>query len=793
MRVIASVQSKRGSSRGLVHYLAHSKIDNNKEPEKGRELFNAFTEHLTVQNANNFLKSDCGKGRPSNNDLHHMVLSFRQEDFVKLGSTDLERKRRLKLVTRFAMGQLEEKLQSERLAWAGAVHLNTANPHVHIAIQKQYLTKDLKGRTLNKIPRETLPHFEIIDGEKKIVDGILIGSARDKLQELVEGRATPREHAYGRNYENNPSKNKDDDKIERYDGDIDEREILRRGILADYQLKFKEARIAFLIERRESLKFQVTDTRTGMKQKVSLKELESATDGSEGSQNMAQLRQVRAITHSILAKEESEFFKLKNETRVIRKEADQIRKTCKKNGAKLPLPAFNKQELDELQGRCLSNSKIREYLYLEHVRIDLETEKEINARDHRDLEFLAGQKVLSELRLRFQQKQLSDFKDNSYYRKFPVGNDEISLATIDREFNSKDRSGDSALKSIRLAIKSLTNREKARSSKSNRFHLYKAVNSSLNERSLSLHRDFQKRQKVVEVLGDVLSRNTTEKDLRPRFSASELIEIEVLSRRLKLPKEYTANWKLQRDSIIAAGKHPRNAEGISETKDIVDVSHLISGRVIAREVLCDIGLNMAKEDLSHYRKSKRFHKFAIEDKNSGLVSYLSMNDVDLPRNKSVLDQTLKLLLESKEHRQLRRELEGRVKEYEQNLKAGLVAAKELCLEARREAAAFMPNYLSSSVAQSNYQPIFTVKEVAEIENRIAVKSESKEAKRLDLVLERSVPENSSSFNEILTKAMSPETKELFDQKHSSDNTDRIPQSADLHRQNGREINIGLER
>jgi hypothetical protein len=793
MRVIASVQSKRGSSRGLVHYLAHSKIDNNKEPEKGRELFNAFTEHLNVQSANNFLKSDCGKGRPSNNDLHHLVLSFRQEDFVKLGSSDFERKRRLKLVTRFAMGQLEETLQSERLAWAGAVHLNTANPHVHIAIQKQYLTKDLKGRTLNKIPREALPHFEIIAGEKKIVDGILIESARGKLQELVEERATPREHAYDRNYESNPSKNNDDDKTERNEGNIDEREILRRGILAEHQLKFKEERIAFLIERRESLRFQVTDTRTGMKQKVSLKELESSTNSSDDSQNIAQMLQVRAITHSILAKEESEFFKLKNETSVIRKKADQIRKTCKKNGAKLPLPAFNKQELDELQGRCLSNSKIREYLYLEHIRIDLETQKEINARDHRDLEFLAGQKVLSELRFRLYEKQLSDFKDNSYYRKFPVGNDEISLAMIDREFNSKDRSGVSVVKSIRLAIQSLTNREKPPSSKSNKFHLYKAVNSSLNERSFSLRKDLQKRQKVVEVLGDVLSQNTTEKELRPRFSASELIEIEVLSRRLKLPKEYSATWKLQSDSIIASGKHTRNAEGISETKDIVDVNHLISGRVIAREVLCDIELNKAKEDLSHYRKSKRFHKFAIEDKNSGSISYLSMNDVDLPRNKSVLDQTLNLLLESKEHRQLRRVLEGRVKEYEQNLKASLVAAKELCLEAGREAAAFMPNYLSSRVDQTNYQPIFTVKEVAEIENRIAVKPDSKEAKRLELVLERSVTENSSSFNEILTKAMSSETKELIGQKHSSNNTDRIPRSADLHRQNGPEINVGLER
>ncbi|MBK9767234.1 MAG: hypothetical protein IPP63_09545 [Chloracidobacterium sp.] len=99
MRIIASVQSKRGSSRGLVHYLAHSKIDPNKEPEKGRELFNAFTDQLDVRNANNFLKSNCGKGRPSNDELHHLVLSFRREDFHDLGSTDELRKRRLKAVT----------------------------------------------------------------------------------------------------------------------------------------------------------------------------------------------------------------------------------------------------------------------------------------------------------------------------------------------------------------------------------------------------------------------------------------------------------------------------------------------------------------------------------------------------------------------------------------------------------------------------------------------------------------------------------------------------------------------
>jgi hypothetical protein len=96
--------------------------------------------------------------------------------------------------------------------------------------------------------------------------------------------------------------------------------------------------------------------------------------------------------------------------------------------------------------------------------------------------------------------------------------------------------------------------------------------------------------------------------------------------------------------------------------------------------------------------------------------------------------------------------------YEQNLKAGLVAAKELCLEARREAAAFIPKYLSSSFAETNCQPIFTTSEIAEIEERIERSSNSKEAKKLTLTLEDSTSMNSEGLKEILGKALESEKR-----------------------------------
>jgi hypothetical protein len=86
MRVIVSVQSKRGSSRGLVHYLSHSKIDTSKEQSGGRELFNYYSDSIDVTRANIFLRSGTSNKRPLNEELHHLVLSMKPEDFERLGA-----------------------------------------------------------------------------------------------------------------------------------------------------------------------------------------------------------------------------------------------------------------------------------------------------------------------------------------------------------------------------------------------------------------------------------------------------------------------------------------------------------------------------------------------------------------------------------------------------------------------------------------------------------------------------------------------------------------------------------
>lgn len=741
MRVIASVQPKRGSSRGLVHYIAHSKIDTAREPAEGREIFNAYSDHLTVQSANNFLKPDCGKGRPSNNDLHHLVLSFRHEDFQRLGTTDDERIKGIKSVTRAAVSRLENWIHTDRLAWAGAVHLNTENPHVHIAIQKQYQRTDLTERMLTKIPRGALPHFELTDGEKRLVDGFLIEAAKLELDGLIAIRNHSRVYKRSPTTARTKSPSDREASTTRIEAESRERETLRRGILAEYRLKFKKDRISFLLERRDEFRYPLTDKTSGTKRKVSLRDLASRPRSSDGGETEAQLRQLRAISNSILAREEFEFFNLKADTAQVRKEARKLRNRYKKRGIKIPLPAFSKRELDELQSQCLDAVKPREFLFLENIRTGLEASNEISPRDNKDIESLAGRKMLFEMRTRLYQKQLSDFKDNSYYRKVLVGKKRLSLAMLEREPDQKVTRGSTVLQSLRRVIENVTGRKQQPFWKSSALGASESVNRALNQECMRLENSHRAEQKLAAILGKVLDRDDHETTTRPSLSADQLLELEAISRKLGLGNEFRANWKLQKSKIGAIASRDTNTKRHDEHGNTF---RLIAGRVLARDTLCQIGLSQAKDDFEFFRKSKQYHKFAINDRTTSSNSYLSLNDVDFPRNQSVLDQALNLVLESSAHRTLRRELGGRVQNREAVLRERLSAAKQLALAASTEASGLN----IATIDPHTVRPLFTSSEVTEIEKRIERTANVKEAAKLRSVLERSSTISAASFTEL---------------------------------------------
>ena len=106
MKVIVSVQPKSSSSRGLVHYIAHSKLDSSREPS-GRDIFNEQSGEITVEKANSLLNEEITKKRPANEELLHLVISLKPEDFEKFSKNEEERVELLKEITRHTIKQLD--------------------------------------------------------------------------------------------------------------------------------------------------------------------------------------------------------------------------------------------------------------------------------------------------------------------------------------------------------------------------------------------------------------------------------------------------------------------------------------------------------------------------------------------------------------------------------------------------------------------------------------------------------------------------------------------------------------
>jgi hypothetical protein len=169
-----------------VHYFAHSKIDPTREQIGSRNLFDDRSDLVNVEQANFSLKHGVSTHRPKNEDLFHLVISFRPADFQKLGVDEKERRKSLRDIARASIRNLEKAAGAESLDWAAAIHRNTDNPHVHIAISKHFLSLEKgKHEVLKRIPTSALPHYETIDQKKVFVPGILMDTAAKKMDEII--------------------------------------------------------------------------------------------------------------------------------------------------------------------------------------------------------------------------------------------------------------------------------------------------------------------------------------------------------------------------------------------------------------------------------------------------------------------------------------------------------------------------------------------------------------------------------------------------------------------------------
>jgi len=764
MKVIASVQAKRSSSRGLVHYIANSKIDAVKEPTQ-REIFNEYTNDLPVEKANDFLKRGVSTKRPPNDELHHLVISLKAEDFERLGNDEKERQFLLKEITRHAMKRFEKEVGADKLNWVAGVHRNTDNPHVHIAIQKEYFDKNLEKKLLNKIPTPLLPHNEKTqNNEKFFAAGLLIESATEKLEEIQREKEKLRNSQKQKSKPHQITKQKSPDKedkpkkIAESKPEIkNERDILARAILAKYHLNKSQENLASLEDHGDKRRFKIFDEITSKQRKMSLFDLErraeknanrnikkqNQTDPkakeelknklveSELGQNEHAVKRIKTIVHNLIVKENRRLRERENEYKLVKPLAEKIRQNCRKENKKLPIPNLTPEDLEMLQTEALEKKHIRAAVYFEKVRQELSRERGTATRTDDEISKLKAKQTLNLLKIKGQENQLKEFDNQKRAFSVDINGKKHTLTEIDslieKTLNDERKivgKVSKVLGKIGL-IEPKTTLKQLEETKA-------LITQKLSEKNDLMERNLADEKSLQTTLDEFFKNdNNPEKaKIEPKFSAAELAEVESLAFDLKLTDVYQENWEYQKRLIEGnEGKGQNENNSYKESKE-----NLIAGRSLAREVLSEIEAARAKEEYAQFKKHKDFQKYEITDRKTGEAKFVSLSEVRFDSSGSIFDQTLEYFLENREKRRTRNALEKQIKEKGAELKENVKSANSLLQAARTIAGDFKTKSFFGGT-RYHHPPIFTPKELMTIELRIIQTMNKSEAKNLQKILD----------------------------------------------------------
>jgi hypothetical protein len=151
MKVISSSGGKGVST--VTRYISERDRDPEKEGKEKRPLFSRDREGMTYRQADKVLAK--GEDAPQKDDVIHIAISLRPGDYERLGATNEDRLKAFMQVTREAMLEVESDLGAKDMAWVAGIHQNRANPHVHVAINKDMTDRETdRPKRVETIPRD---------------------------------------------------------------------------------------------------------------------------------------------------------------------------------------------------------------------------------------------------------------------------------------------------------------------------------------------------------------------------------------------------------------------------------------------------------------------------------------------------------------------------------------------------------------------------------------------------------------------------------------------------------------
>jgi hypothetical protein len=454
--MIISIKSSAsgGSSRGLVHYFAHSKLMREKEGIERREFFNESEIDLDVRAANRHLSLD--ESRPKSEELLHVVIAPSSEEIESVGDDRSARKAALRSIVRETVAQLEKEVKATNLKWIAVAHFNTDNPHAHLAIQKQFINEEGKTETL-RINRQML-HYNERDagGEKKLHKGALVLAAENKIEEIAGERQKARENEKS----SEPKKvaprlqaeienSKQFSTVNsRENSNFKERRILAEEMLVAAEIRRRERNIENLVEHGDKKRFKIKDATTGNTRHVSLFDIErkieivSRRKAAHAQPNDAEkraeltvqiaremrvqqepvIRQLETIRHHVLGFENRHLMQVQEKHTRLSSQKLLIEKKYERLKTAIPLPIFKPDEIQGLQGEAIKERNLEKILLLESIRQSNAAELNRPSRRERDVRELLAAKTVAELKIQAAEKRRREFPANEDFIKVKVGN-----------------------------------------------------------------------------------------------------------------------------------------------------------------------------------------------------------------------------------------------------------------------------------------------------------------------------------------------------------------------------------
>ena len=597
--MIISIKSSKsgGSSRGLVHYLAHSKLDREKEGIEKREFFSEFENDLDVRDANRHLSLQSSKPKPE--ELLHIVIAPSKEEIQSVGDDLNTRKDSLKAVVRETVAKLEKEVQAKKLKWVAALHFNTDNPHAHLAVQKEFLNENGKTETL-RINRKMLHYNEVSDdGEKKLHKGMLILAAESKIEEIAQNRRREQEK----------SKNTESEKVNKKSKlqsenpgqfssnqkpkipNLNERRILAKEMLAIAEVQRRERNIENLIEHGDKKRFKIKDEVTGntrhishfdIERKIEIvsrrkariihpnntdkrTELTSTLAKEERAKHESAISQLETIRRHVLGFENRHLAKAQEKHTRLHNQKLLIEKKYERLQLSVPLPLFKPDEIQQLQAEAFREQNLEKILHLEDIRQSNALELKRPSRRDEDVRELLAAKAVAKLKLEAAEKRLLALSENKNFIKVKIGTSTWSHRELEEhEIKSAKKNN------LWSQVKSKTGKIFFRSGE-NSTHAenldYPALHKEARDALLDLEkvrRDEIKHQKEFsQTLHKIFDAETNPKKakLTPAFSAYELSLAEDLALEAGRENFYENSLLLQEKWLFGklAGK-------ISQTK-----------------------------------------------------------------------------------------------------------------------------------------------------------------------------------------------------------------------------------